>query len=282
MLIDFTALRNQTLTVRELSARFTLDDLRAAADAYVDAIQDIIKDTSDAQIAYVPVDSRANDPYAVPGEETIGWSLGHLVAHTTASTEEGAAFASLLACGIQLNDEEQRLRYETPWQEIDTKARALQRLEESRRMRRAYFDTWPDRPHLDVYRKMRPRFTERFGPVKCARFGAAGADARRQSPGTVPCHPEPGHGQCWHDRQLGTVTSKPPCRQAGQSSARRRTRSSPPAVKYHSASGGNSVRPGRHQGQKHPPRRPGSSMHAASCSLHYPYVRRCDGNRASL
>ncbi len=165
MVIDFTPVRNKELTLLEMAEQVTLDDLHAAADFYVDAIQAIIKDASDAQIAYVPIDEAADDPYAVSGEETIGWSLGHLVAHTTASTEEGVAFASLLARGIRLEDEDQRLRYETPWRAIDTKAKALQRLEESRRLRRAYLDTWPDTPRLDVARKMRPAFSETFGPI---------------------------------------------------------------------------------------------------------------------
>ena len=58
---------------------------------------------------------------------------------------------------------EERPRYETPWRDMNTKARTIQRLEESRRIRLAYLDTWPDEPHLDVYRKTSERFLERFG-----------------------------------------------------------------------------------------------------------------------
>jgi hypothetical protein len=46
---------------------------------------------------------------------------------------------------------------------MDTVAKCRQRLEESRRMRNAYLDTWPDTPQLDVYREVSPRFTEKLG-----------------------------------------------------------------------------------------------------------------------
>ena len=100
-------------------------------------------------MTFDPTDENANDPYAKEGEETIGWSLAHLIAHVTASSEEGAAFSSLLARGVEASE---RPRYETEWKEITTVVQCVQRLEESRRMRNAYLDTWPDVPHLDVYR----------------------------------------------------------------------------------------------------------------------------------
>ena len=74
-----------------------------------------------------------------------------MIAHVTASSEEGAAFSSLTARGIPASE---RPRYETPWRDITTVEQVIQRLEESRRMRHAYLDTWPDNPHLDVYREI--------------------------------------------------------------------------------------------------------------------------------
>jgi hypothetical protein len=74
--------------------------------------------------------------------------------------EEGAAFSSLLARGVSVVG---RLRYEVPWQEITTRAQALNRLDESRRMCLAYLDTWPDEPHLDTLREISPKFVEKFG-----------------------------------------------------------------------------------------------------------------------
>jgi hypothetical protein len=122
----------------------------------------MIRDLDDADVVFDPEDSEANDPYAVPGEEKIAWSIAHLVVHVTASSEEGAAFGSMLARGIPAKE---RPRYETPWREVTTKARCVQRLEESRRIRLAYLDTWPDTPFLDVYREVSEQFTERFGPM---------------------------------------------------------------------------------------------------------------------
>src|SRR5690606_23614590 len=89
------------------------------------------------------------------------WSIAHLVAHVTASSEEGAAFSSLLARGIPVRE---RPRYETPWREITTKAHCIQRLEESRRMRLAYLASWPDKPFLNVYQQeLSERFLAKFG-----------------------------------------------------------------------------------------------------------------------
>ncbi|MFN8372078.1 MAG: DinB family protein [Anaerolineae bacterium] len=130
----------------------------------LDTILSIIKELNDAQLVFLPHDPNAHDPYAVVGEEHIGWSLAHLVAHVTASSEEGAAHSSALARGIPLPTEP-RLRYETPWKAITTRAEVLQRIEESRRIRLAFLDTWPDNPHLDVYRETSARFLERFGKM---------------------------------------------------------------------------------------------------------------------
>jgi hypothetical protein len=164
VLIDFSPIDNGEISYLEFAQRFTRDDLRAATNTSINTILDIIKDMTDAQIVFMPHDPDANDPYAVAGEEHIGWSLAHLVVHTTASGEEGAAHSSIIARGIPFPSEP-RLRYETHWKSVTTKAEAIARLEESRRMRLAFLDTWPDEPHLDVYREVSPRFLERFGKM---------------------------------------------------------------------------------------------------------------------
>lgn len=162
MLIDFTPVERGDLKLLEYSQRFTLDDLRAATNASIDTILDIIYDMTDQQMTFLPFDPDADDPHAVPGEEKIGWSLAHLVVHVTASAEESAAFASILARGIPF-PKEPRLRYETNWHTVTTKAQAIQRLEESRRMRLASLETWPDAPFLDVFREMSERSIEKVG-----------------------------------------------------------------------------------------------------------------------
>lgn len=127
--------------------KLTIEDLRTATNESVDSLLNLICDLDDEAIQHVPVDENASDPYAVEGEGSIAWTVGHLIAHVTASSEEGAAFSSLLARGIE--GIEHRPRYETPWRDVNTKAKTVQRLEESRRMRLSYLDTWPDTPDYD-------------------------------------------------------------------------------------------------------------------------------------
>jgi hypothetical protein len=162
VLIDFTPVRNGEIRFDAFAQQFTREDLRAATNASIDLILDIIKDTDDAQIAYVPHDPLADDPNAPPEERHIGWSLAHLVAHVTATCEENAAYSSILARGIPY-PRDTRLRFETHWRAITTKAQAVQRLEESRRIRLAYLDTWPDQPHLETLREVSDAYRERNG-----------------------------------------------------------------------------------------------------------------------
>jgi hypothetical protein len=162
VLIDFTPVRNGNLKLDAFAQQFSLEDLRAATNASIDLILDIIKDADDAQIVYIPDDPLADDPHAIPEERHLGWSLAHLIVHVTASAEENAAVSSILARGIPY-PRDPRLRYETHWRTVTTKAQALQRLEETRRIRLAYLDTWPDVPHLDVLREVSDAYRERSG-----------------------------------------------------------------------------------------------------------------------
>ena len=158
--LDIIADRNQRPI--DIAEKLTLNDLRQATNQSIDNILALIADLDDSDVTYNPADPQAHDPYAVPGEEYIGWSIAHLIAHVTASSEEGAAFSSLLARGIPAKE---RPRYETPWREIATMTQCIQRLQESRRIRLAYLDTWPDMPHLNVYREVSERFVEKFGQL---------------------------------------------------------------------------------------------------------------------
>lgn len=167
MAIDFRPVNDGNMKLLEYSQQFTVDDYRQATNDSIDFLLDLIKDMTDADITFEPSDPEANDPHAVAGEEEIGWGIGHLVAHVTASCEEWAAYSSLLARSVPYGSDP-RLRYETPWREIDTKAKAVQRLEESRRIRLAYLDTWPDEPNLDLKRELSPRFVARVGEMNAA------------------------------------------------------------------------------------------------------------------
>lgn len=173
MRIDFSPVRSHDISLYAFSRQISLDDLRQGTNALFDIILDILRQATDEQVVFIPHDPDAYDPYAVPGEEHIGWSLAHLVAHTTASLEEGAAHSSILARGIPY-PREPRLRNETPWRDIRTQAQAIERLEESRRMCLAFLQTWPNRPHLDVYRDVSERFMEKYGPQNATAAYLAG------------------------------------------------------------------------------------------------------------
>ena len=162
MAVDFTTVRDGTMNLHDFAKQFTSTDLRCVSDESLDLIRSFIAGLSDAQVTFDPVDPEAHDSFAIEGEEDIGWSLAHLVVHVTASSEEGAAYSSLLARGVPA---EERPRYETPWRDLQTVAQCLQRLEESRRIRNAYLETWPDEPLLQVNRVIPERFRERFGEM---------------------------------------------------------------------------------------------------------------------
>jgi len=163
-MIDFAPMRDGDVTYLEYAARENIGpaELKRLSDESVDYLLGLLDGLDDADVLFDPEDPEADDPFAVEGEENIGWTFGHLIAHVTASSEEGAALSSLLARGVAASE---RPRYETPWRDIRTVAQARQRLEESRRMRNAYLETWPDAPLLDVCRVASERFTARFGEM---------------------------------------------------------------------------------------------------------------------
>jgi hypothetical protein len=163
-MIDFAPMRDGDVTYLEYAARenISAEDLRQLSDESIDFLLDLLDGLADADVIFDPEDPNADDPFAIEGEEEIGWNFGHLIAHVTASSEEGAALSSLLARGVPASE---RPRYETPWRDIKTVAQVRQRLVESQRMRNAYLETWPDAPLLDVCRVVSERFTAKFGEM---------------------------------------------------------------------------------------------------------------------
>ena len=147
-MLDFAPLRAKTISLDQLAAGLTVDDLRRLTNEMIDTMLDLIADCTDADVTCVPVDPNAHDAYAAhPDEVNISWTLGHVIVHATASSEESAFIAAELARGVSFHG---RSRYEMPWQTVTTIAQCRQRLEESRRMRLASLDLWPDQPHFDV------------------------------------------------------------------------------------------------------------------------------------
>ncbi len=147
-MLDFTPLRERRMTLGELVAGLTVDDLRALTNEMIDTQLSLIANCDDAAVVFVPEDPAAEDRYAENADEVnMPWTLGHVIVHVTASSEEKAFLAAELARGI---DREGRSRYETPWETVTTIAQVRARLEESRRMRLASLDMWPDNPDLSL------------------------------------------------------------------------------------------------------------------------------------
>ena len=162
-MLDFEAVREKRLTMAELCAGLTVDDLRALTNEMVDTMQALIANCSDAEVVFQPSDPAADDPYASDtADVNVAWTLGHVIVHTTASAEESAFLAAELARGVENHG---RSRYETPWETVTTIAQCRARLEESRRMRLASLDLWPDEPHIDNTYTPWPS----AGPIDCVR-----------------------------------------------------------------------------------------------------------------
>lgn len=147
-MLDFAALNARRVTLNELVQGLTPADLASLTNEMIDAMLAKLADCTDADVVFVPEDPTANDTFAATAAETnMPWTLGHVVVHVTASSEEAAALAAELARGIEQHG---RSRYEAPWQSVTTVAQCRARLEESRRMRLASLGMWPDQPHLEV------------------------------------------------------------------------------------------------------------------------------------
>jgi hypothetical protein len=145
--LDFTPVRNRERTMAQLADGLTTVDLRRLTNEMVDTMLNIIAESTDADVTAEILDPEANDTFAAKAEDVgLSWTLGHVIVHTTASAEESAALAAELARGVEFHG---RSRSEVPWQGVTTIAQCRARLEESRRMRLASLDMWPDRPYLE-------------------------------------------------------------------------------------------------------------------------------------
>ncbi len=143
-MIDFTPVVDKQLKMLEYCQNFTREQVRESLNESVDNLLSFLEGANDADVVFLPYDSEADDPYAADDQKNVGWSVAHIILHATASTEEYASVGSVLGRGIEF---EGRLRYEPDWQTVTTVAELKQRLEESRKMRLAYFDALPDTPN---------------------------------------------------------------------------------------------------------------------------------------
>jgi len=144
-MLDYQSVQDKKTSLQDLVKGLTRDDLRHELNELVDEIQRRIADATDADVVFEPVDPYANDPHAVPGEEKLPWTLGHVIVHLTATFEEAASISQELARGVEYHG---RSRWEFPFRRVRTIAFCRTRLEESRRMTLASLDMWPDAPQL--------------------------------------------------------------------------------------------------------------------------------------
>ena len=147
-MLDFTPVREKKTSVADLARPLTKTDLARLTHEMIDLMLNLIEDATDADVVFTPIDPKADDSAAsTEGERNIAWTLGHLVVHATASSEEAAFIAAEMARGVPNHG---RSRYETDWETITTIAQCQARLEESRRMRLASLSVWPDAPHYEL------------------------------------------------------------------------------------------------------------------------------------
>jgi DinB superfamily len=146
IMLDFQPVREKKIPLQELVKGYTKTDLQRELNEMYDEVDELIADCADAHVTFEPIDEKADDPYAIEGEENISWTLGHVIVHITASMEEAAALASELARGVELHG---RSRWEVPWQEVITIAQCRERMSESRRMCLASLEMWPNLPHIE-------------------------------------------------------------------------------------------------------------------------------------
>lgn len=147
-MIDYTKINPKDLDLAEIISGQTQDDLRQLVNDLIDAQQEMLAECVDADVTFEPVDKEADDPAAVSeGEKDMAWTLGHVIVHCCASSEESTFLASEMARGVPNHG---RSRFETHWTAMKTVQQCREALEESRRMRLATLNVWPLKPNLEI------------------------------------------------------------------------------------------------------------------------------------
>jgi len=148
IVIDFSPVRTKEKTLQDLAEGLTRDDLVRLANEMCDIFEELIVPARDPDVTFVPQDPDAKDTFAArPEDVELAWTLGHVIVHWTASSEEAASHALTLARGVSITG---RSRWEVDWPQATTVSFLRDRIEESRRMQLAMLDAWPSRYHLDV------------------------------------------------------------------------------------------------------------------------------------
>lgn len=146
-MIELKHLGDNGLQPADIADGRNKDDLRQLVNDMIEAQLAMITDCVDADVVFTPTDEAADDPHAVSEEEVgMAWTLGHVIVHCCASSEEATFLAAELARGIENHG---RSRYEPHWSTIKTIRQCREALAESRRMRLATLEVWPLQPDLD-------------------------------------------------------------------------------------------------------------------------------------
>ena len=173
-MLRFQAVRNQEITFEDLIADLKKEDLAELTNELTEIIIGLILDCVDAHVGFVPNDPDAYDPYAEDEEDVdLAWTLGHVIVHVNASSEESAALAAELARGVEFHG---RSRYEVPWESVTMIKECRQRIEESQRICLASLDMWPNDPHLDNFYQSRPE-SPRLNAIGRYAYGLSHADS---------------------------------------------------------------------------------------------------------
>lgn len=173
-MLDFQAVRDGNKTVDDLIAGLTRQDLINLTHEMIDTILELIQECDDASVVFVPDDPDAHDPFAESAEEVdLPWTLGHVIVHINASSEESAALSAELARGVKFHG---RSRYEVPWESVKTIEQCRHLVEQSRRICLSSLEMWPDNPHLDNYYQWRPK-APRLNALSRFVYGLSHADS---------------------------------------------------------------------------------------------------------
>ena len=115
-MIELKLLGDSSLQPADIADGQKTDDLRQLANDMIDVQLSMIADCTDADVFFTPIDEAADDPHAVSKEEVgMAWTLGHVIVHCCASSEESTFLAAELARGVENHG---RSRYEPHWSTI--------------------------------------------------------------------------------------------------------------------------------------------------------------------
>src|ERR1035437_2069960 len=100
-MIDFDSVRDGRLELSDLARGLTPVALAEASRAMTADFIERLRAGADWDVTFVPDDPAADDTFAVdPAETRLAWTLGRVIVHVSASTEEAAFLAAELARGV--------------------------------------------------------------------------------------------------------------------------------------------------------------------------------------